>query len=97
VGVSMDPAALGRGANEFALGGDAMLGHVKSVADLAALRTAFAGAGEAAWPGVEARLTELMGRLETVQQQAMRTGTVLRVASEGSGTIDQDNSTTMRM
>jgi hypothetical protein len=93
----MDPVALGNGATEFVRGGDAMLGHAKSVADLAALRTAFAGAGETVWPAVEARLAELTRRLETVQQQAMNTGTVLRAASGGSTTIDQVNSTTMRM
>lgn len=97
MGVSMDPAALGRGATEFVRGGDAMLGHARSVADLAALRAAFAGAGEAVWPGIEARLTELTRRLETVQQQAMRTGTVLRAGAEGATVIDQDNSTAMRM
>jgi hypothetical protein len=97
MGVTMDPQALGGGATEFANNADALLGHVTSVADLAALRAAFAVAGEAAWPGVEACLTELTRRLETAQQRTMHIGTVLRTAATGSTAIDHNNGNTMRM
>jgi len=97
MGVTMDPEALGGGATEFANNADALLGHVTSVADLAALRAAFAGAGAVAWPRVEALLNELTHRLETAQQRTMNTSTGLRTAADGSTSIDQNNGNTMRM
>jgi hypothetical protein len=92
MGVSMDPEALGRGANQFASKAEELTGHATSVADLAALRAAFAGAGETVWPLVEARLTELQGRLQAAGEQVTSTGAMLRTASDGFAGTDQDNS-----
>lgn len=97
MGVTVDPESLGGGATEFVRAADALLGHVTSVEDLNALRTAFAGAGEAAWRGVEMRLADLMGRLEAAQRQTEDTGTVLRTGAVGYPVIDQNNGDSMRM
>jgi chorismate synthase len=94
--VGMDPAAVSRGANQLRGHGDAMGGHVQSVADLAALRAAFAGAGEEIWPQLEARLAELRGQLEAVQQGVTQNGTQLGTFGQGTAGLDQQHGTTMR-
>jgi len=94
--VGMDPAAVSRGANQLRGHGDAMAGHVQSVAELAALRAAFAGAGEEAWPLIEARLTELHSNLEAVQQGVTHNGTALGTAAEGTAGIDTQYGKTMK-
>lgn len=94
--VGMDPAAVSRGAHQFRGHGEAMAGHAQSIADLSALRAAFAGAGEEVWPLVEARLNELRGQLEAVQQGVTRNGTALGTAADGTAGIDQQYGTTMQ-
>lgn len=95
--VSMDPAALGTGAGEFARHAEALGGHASTVAGLASLRDALQGAGAAVWPTVEARLAELAGRLTAARDEAARAGTVLRTAAEGTRDIDQNNGDNLRM
>jgi hypothetical protein len=89
--VTMNPDRLNGGGEAFVRSADAMLGHARSVADLAGLRAAFAGAGEAVWPTVEARLNELVGRLEQAHQRTTHVGSLLRTAGDGSTAIDQQN------
>jgi hypothetical protein len=95
--VTMSADALHGGANEFARTADVLLGHARSVAGLAGLRAAFAGAGETVWPAVEARLTDLVGRLEHAHARTARAGALLRTAADGSTAIDQRNGNAIRM
>lgn len=91
MGVSMDPAALGQGAARFAGKGEELSGHATTVGELVALRAAFAGAGEQLWPGVEARLTELIDQLKADQERVAHTGTLLATAAGEFSTMDQGN------
>jgi hypothetical protein len=91
--VSLDPDELRACGDAYTRNSEALLGHARAVQDLAALRAAFAGAGAPVWPAIEARLTELAGRLGQAHQQAARSGTVLAEAASGMTEIDASTAT----
>lgn len=95
--LTFDPEALGGGAGEFARNAEALLGHAATVEQLAALRQAFAGSGEAAWLGVAERLAGITNQLRAVQERATNAGDVLRTAADGSVTVDANNANNVRM
>jgi hypothetical protein len=95
--LSMRPDELNGGADRFGRHAEMLAGHAQQVNGLAGLRAAFAGAGETAWPAVEAKLTELVGRLEQARERTANAGTMLSTAATGSTAIDAQGRTTIRM
>ena len=87
--VTMDAARLAGGAAAFDRHGETLLGHARSVEELARLRAAFAGAGEQVWPAIEARLSEVVGRIQQAHQRAAQAGRLLSTAATESTAIDQ--------
>jgi hypothetical protein len=96
MGVSFDPVALEKGATAFTTKAEAMGGHATSVANLAALRTAFAGVGQQVWPAVEAELDKIRRQLEAVHGDTTRASTGLGATGTGATTIDQDHDNVVR-
>lgn len=94
--VTIDPDGLRAGGTAFNRNAEELLGHARTVAELAALRAAFAGAGESVWPIIETRLSELAAQLEEAHRRASNAGTVLTTAADSSVEIDNRNANTMR-
>ena len=90
MGVGMDPGAFDRGATTMTGHADALGGHATTVAELAALRSAFGTIGAPAFEAVAARLAEITGGLEAARERTTRVGEVLGAAARDVTAIDVD-------
>lgn len=90
--VTFDPASLGSGATGLSRSAEAMRRDTASVERLHALREAFDGAGQQAWPAVEAMLNTLRSQVEAAGNDTLRASDDLRMTADGATMIDHDNS-----
>ena len=83
------PDELHTGARAFDQHAETLKEHARQLEQVAAaLPRALAGVGEAALPGMQAQIQELMGHFEAAHERTANAGSMLREAATGSTAID---------
>lgn len=91
------PDELHNGATAFEQHAEMLRGHAQQLDQVAsALPAAFAGAGMAALPAVQAKIEELLGHFESAHARTANAGSMLRTAAVGSAEIDTQGGQNLR-